>query len=93
MGGVPHATQHSALHVSTTDCLVRPKLTAAPCCARCACCAGTPIMIGGGVLAYTLLGIAFDESSGAAAFLILDPHYTGAEELKKVQGERQWRHE
>ncbi|KAI7836732.1 hypothetical protein COHA_009430 [Chlorella ohadii] len=47
---------------------------------------GTPIMIGGGVLAYTLLGIAFDESSGAAAFLILDPHYTGAEELKKVQG-------
>lgn len=44
-------------------------------------------MIGGGVLAYTLLGIAFDESSGAAAFLILDPHYTGAEELKKVQGE------
>lgn len=43
-------------------------------------------MIGGGVLAYTLLGIAFDESSGAAAFLILDPHYTGAEDLKKVQG-------
>jgi hypothetical protein len=35
------------------------------------------VMIGGGVLAYTLLGVQFDESSGEAAFLILDPHYTG----------------
>jgi hypothetical protein len=34
-------------------------------------------MIGGGVLAYTLLGVAFNEDTGAAAFLILDPHYTG----------------
>ena len=41
-------------------------------------------MIGGGVLAYTLLGIDFDERSGRAAFLILDPHYTGAEDPKKV---------
>jgi hypothetical protein len=46
---------------------------------------GTPVMIGGGVLAYTLLGVAFDELSGDAAFLILDPHYTGGEDLKKVQ--------
>ena len=38
---------------------------------------GTPVMIGGGVLAYTLLGVQFDELSGDAAFLILDPHYTG----------------
>ena len=38
---------------------------------------GTPVMIGGGVLAYTLLGVAFNELSGEAAFLILDPHYTG----------------
>jgi hypothetical protein len=36
-------------------------------------------MIGGGVLAYTLLGVAFDEVTGSAAFLILDPHYTGGE--------------
>ena len=38
---------------------------------------GTPIMIGGGVLAYTLLGVAFNDETGEAAFLILDPHYTG----------------
>jgi hypothetical protein len=41
-------------------------------------------MIGGGVLAYTLLGIEFEERSGRCAFLILDPHYTGGEDLKKV---------
>lgn len=38
---------------------------------------GTPVMIGGGVLAYTLLGVCFNEDTGEAAFLILDPHYTG----------------
>ena len=38
---------------------------------------GTPIIIGGGVLAYTLLGVYFNESTGDCAFLILDPHYTG----------------
>jgi hypothetical protein len=36
-------------------------------------------MIGGGVLAYTLLGVAWNEDTGEAAFLILDPHYTGGE--------------
>jgi hypothetical protein len=41
-------------------------------------------MIGGGVLAYTLLGIDFEERSGRWAFLILDPHYTGAEDIKKI---------
>ena len=41
---------------------------------------GTPVMIGGGVLAYTLLGVHFNESTGECAFLILDPHYTGGEE-------------
>ncbi|MEW5302044.1 MAG: hypothetical protein WDW36_004856 [Sanguina aurantia] len=46
---------------------------------------GTPVMIGGGVLAYTLLGVQFDEATGDAAFLILDPHYTGGEDLRKVQ--------
>jgi hypothetical protein len=40
---------------------------------------GTPVMIGGGVLAYTLLGVTFNEDTGEAAFLILDPHYTGGE--------------
>lgn len=45
-------------------------------------------MIGGGVLAYTLLGIDFDERTGRCAFLILDPHYTGGEDLKKIHAGR-----
>lgn len=45
---------------------------------------GTPIMIGGGVLAYTLLGINFNERTGACTFLILDPHFTGADDLRAI---------
>lgn len=45
---------------------------------------GTPVMIGGGVLAYTLLGVDYNEASGDSAFLILDPHYTGTDDLKKI---------
>ncbi|XP_077226620.1 peptidase C78, ubiquitin fold modifier-specific peptidase 1/ 2 isoform X1 [Tasmannia lanceolata] len=45
---------------------------------------GTPVMIGGGVLAYTLLGVDYSEASGDCAFLILDPHYTGNDDLKKI---------
>lgn len=45
---------------------------------------GTPIMIGGGVLAYTLLGVDYNDTSGDCAFLILDPHYTGNDDLKKI---------
>ena len=45
---------------------------------------GTPIMIGGGVLAYTLLGIDYNDLTGECAFLILDPHYTEGEEIKKI---------
>lgn len=45
---------------------------------------GTPIMIGGGVLAYTLLGVDYNDASGDCAFLILDPHYTGSEDIKKI---------
>jgi hypothetical protein len=41
-------------------------------------------MIGGGVLAYTLLGIDFNEQTGECAFLILDPHYTGADVLQAI---------
>eukprot|EP00850_Spirogloea_muscicola_P002976 SM000011S19154 [mRNA] locus=s11:1166090:1170192:- [translate_table: standard] len=46
---------------------------------------GTPIMIGGGVLAYTLLGVDYNEMTGECAFLILDPHYTGGEDLKTIR--------
>ncbi|KAH7858264.1 hypothetical protein Vadar_021831 [Vaccinium darrowii] len=45
---------------------------------------GTPIMIGGGVLAYTLLGVDYNDVSGDCAFLILDPHYTGSDDIKKI---------
>lgn len=39
---------------------------------------------GGGVLAYTLLGVDYNDASGDCAFLILDPHYTGNDEHKKI---------
>jgi len=46
---------------------------------------GTPIMIGGGVLAHTILGVDFNDVTGDVKFLILDPHYTGAEDIKVIQ--------
>lgn len=46
-------------------------------------------MIGGGVLAYTLLGIDVNPSTGKCAYLILDPHYTGVDDLNKIQN-AQW---
>ena len=36
-------------------------------------------MIGGGVLAHTILGVAWDEATGDIRYLILDPHYTGSD--------------
>jgi hypothetical protein len=45
---------------------------------------GTPIMMGVGQRAFTLVGVCYDGASGEAAFLIVDPHYTGADELKKI---------
>ncbi|XP_046394316.1 ufm1-specific protease 2 [Ischnura elegans] len=46
---------------------------------------GTPIMIGGGVLAHTILGVHFNSDTGELKFLILDPHYTGGEDLGVIQ--------
>ncbi|KAF0695455.1 Aste57867_13743 [Aphanomyces stellatus] len=46
---------------------------------------GTPVMIGGAALALTLLGVAYNEMTGDASFLILDPHYTGADDLDAIQ--------
>jgi len=45
---------------------------------------GTPIMIGGNNLAHTILGVDYNEQSGAIKWLVLDPHYTGADNLKTV---------
>ncbi|XP_040168487.1 ufm1-specific protease 2 [Anopheles arabiensis] len=47
---------------------------------------GTPIMIGGGVLAHTILGVSMNAELGETKFLILDPHYTGPDELGPVLG-------
>ncbi|KAL5289901.1 UFSP2 family protein [Megaselia abdita] len=47
---------------------------------------GTPIMIGGGVLAHTIIGIDFNSEKGDLKFLILDPHYTESEDLNVIQG-------
>ena len=46
-------------------------------------------MIGGGVLAYTLLWIHHNSATGECAYLILDPHYTGPDDLKKIH-KGQW---
>jgi len=40
---------------------------------------GTPVMIGGGVLAHTILGVAWNEETGDIRWLILDPHFTGSD--------------
>ena len=40
---------------------------------------------GGGVLAHTILGVDFNDVTGDVKFLILDPHYTGAEDLQVIQ--------
>ncbi|CAG5135322.1 unnamed protein product, partial [Candidula unifasciata] len=46
---------------------------------------GTPVMIGGGVFAHTILGVAYNDMTGDISFLILDPHYTGGEDLRTIQ--------
>ena len=46
----------------------------------------TPVFfgIGGGVLAHTIIGVDFSELTGDVKFLILDPHYTGGEDVKTI---------
>lgn len=45
---------------------------------------GTPVAIGGGVLAYTLLGIYFDDETAEVELLILDPHYKGEDQIDAI---------
>ena len=45
--------------------------------------------IGGGVLAWTLLGVAVDEKKPEnSQFLILDPHYKGADKIDKISDKK-----
>lgn len=46
---------------------------------------GSPVMMGGGQLAFTLLGVDYHPDTGVCAFLTLDPHYTGDENLATIQ--------
>ena len=46
---------------------------------------GTPIMMGAGQYAYTLLGVDWNESTGDVRFLVLDPHYVGRDTMDEVQ--------
>ena len=45
---------------------------------------GTPVMVGGGVFAYTILGVDYDKVKGECKFLILDPHYAGEDDYKII---------
>lgn len=40
--------------------------------------------LGGGMLAHTILGVDFNESTGESSFLVLDPHYSGKEDLQTI---------
>ena len=46
---------------------------------------GTPIMIGGGALAFTIIGVAWNDQTGLTEYLILDPHYCGEDVLNTIQ--------
>ena len=39
---------------------------------------------GGGQLAYGLLGVDYNSQTGEVQFLILDPHYTGGEDIETI---------
>ena len=45
---------------------------------------GTPVMVGGGIYAYTILGVDYDKVKGSCKFLILDPHYIGQDDSKII---------
>ena len=45
---------------------------------------GTPVMVGGNNLAHTILGVDFNSKTGDVEWLILDPHFTGADDLKTI---------
>lgn len=42
------------------------------------------IFTGGGVLAHTIIGVEYKAEKNETRYLILDPHYTGADEITTV---------
>uniref|UniRef100_A0A183BIB1 WD_REPEATS_REGION domain-containing protein n=1 Tax=Globodera pallida TaxID=36090 RepID=A0A183BIB1_GLOPA len=45
---------------------------------------GSPVMIGGGQLAHTILGVDYNVRLGDCQYLVLDPHYTGRDNLDEM---------
>ncbi|XP_065325175.1 ufm1-specific protease-like [Gordionus sp. m RMFG-2023] len=45
---------------------------------------GTPIMIGGGALAHTIIGISYEYEKDEIKYLILDPHYIGPDDIDSI---------
>lgn len=43
-------------------------------------------------MAHTILGVAWNEITGHIKFLILDPHYTGAEDLQVILEKVRFQH-
>ena len=55
---------------------------------------GTPVMIGGGDLAHTIIGVSRDiDNDSNVQWLILDPHYKGKDDLKTIlaKGQVGWK--
>ncbi|EGD75480.1 Ufm1-specific protease 2 [Salpingoeca rosetta] len=54
---------------------------------------GSPVMIGGSNLAHTIIGIDWQEQLGRVRWLVLDPHYTGKDDLGVIhkQGWCAWK--
>ena len=42
------------------------------------------VLLGGGVLAHTILGVCYNDQTGEIKFLILDPHYTGKDDINTI---------
>uniref|UniRef100_A0A915NAA5 UFSP1/2/DUB catalytic domain-containing protein n=1 Tax=Meloidogyne javanica TaxID=6303 RepID=A0A915NAA5_MELJA len=45
---------------------------------------GAPVMIGGGQLAHTIIGIDYNPRLGNCQYLVLDPHYTGTDNIDDI---------
>lgn len=43
------------------------------------------LFLGGGVLAHTILGVDINDETDDIRYLVLDPHYTGADQLMQIQ--------
>ena len=42
------------------------------------------VYLGGGVLAHTILGVCYNEQTGDIKFLVIDPHYTGKDDINVI---------